>query len=309
MYAVGATLSALRQPALWNKSRTLTMLLLVCGVTSLVNPNGWKLHLHIVNFLRSPELSTVTTEFASPNFHTVGMHGFLLLLFLLGTALLIIRPQFDATDVLLVGGWGYFALLSARNVPIFALIVTPLLAQWITGFLQASDGIWWCRLYREWVARVILKNSASSTAIVIATVVCMTLVMAKPGIAGGAPVLVTDFPPDHYPTDVVDYLRSHPNLVHGKMFSLFIWSGYLEFSFPEHQPFVDSRNDFYGVDVTREFRTANEPKPGWEAVFEKYHVDWTMLPPQHPLNQILQLRPDWQLVFSNHQALVYSRRP
>lgn len=36
MYAVGATLSALRQTASWNKSRTLTMLLLVCGVASLL---------------------------------------------------------------------------------------------------------------------------------------------------------------------------------------------------------------------------------------------------------------------------------
>ncbi len=106
----------------------------------------------------------------------------------------------------------------------------------------------------------------------------------------------------------MNYLRAHPGLVHGEMFNLFIWSGYLEFSFPEHKPFVDSRNDFYGVDIMREFRRANEPKPDWEAVFDKYHVGWTMLPAQHPLNQILHLRPDWQLVFSNRQALVYLRR-
>jgi hypothetical protein len=309
MYAIGTTLSALRQPALWSQSRILTLLFLMCGATSLVNPNGWKLHRHILRFLASPELSTATTEFASPNFHTVGMHGFLLLLFLLGMALLIIRPKLNTTDILLVGGWGYFALLSARNVPIFALVVTPLLAQSISGFLQVNDRTWWCRLYREWVARVIPRDGAAGTVIVIAAVVCLTLVVAKPAIAGGPPVLATDFPPDRYPTEVVVYLRTHPDLVHGEMFSLFIWSGYLEFSFPEHKPFIDSRNDFYGVDLMREFRTANEPRPGWEAVFARYHVGWTMLPPQHPLNQILRLHPDWQLVFSNREALVYSRRP
>jgi hypothetical protein len=309
MYAVGATFNAWRQAASWNTSRVLTILLLACGAASLVNPNSWKLHLHIVNFLRSPELSSVTTEFASPNFHTVGMHGFLLLLFLMATALLIIRPQLDATDVLLMGGWGYFALLSARNVPIFALIVTPLLAQWINGYLRANELARWCRRYREWATCVILKTGTASIALVIAAVVCMTLVVAKPSLAGGEPVLATDYPPDHYPTDVVDYLRVHPDRIHGEMFNLFIWSGYLEFASPEHKPFVDSRNDFYGVDLTREFRKANEPKPGWEDVFTKYRVGWTMLPAQHPLNQILKLRPDWQLVFSNRQALVYSRQP
>jgi len=307
MHAIGTALSALRQSASRNKARVLTTLLFACSAASLVNPNSWKLHLHILGFLRSPELSTVTTEFASPNFHTAGMQGFLLLLLLLGAVLLIIRPKLNATEVLLVGGWGYFALLSARNVPIFALVATPFLAQWITEFLQTSDHFGWCRSYRERTARV-MPGGPAGAVIIITAVVCTTLIMAKPAIAGGAPVLATDFPPDRYPTDVVDYLRAHPSLIHGEMFNLFLWSGYLEFAFPEEKPFVDSRNDFYGIGLMREFRIVNDPKPGWEVVFAKYHVDWTMLPAQHPLNQILQLCPDWQLVFSNRQALVYSRR-
>ena len=79
--------------------------------------------------------------------------------------------------------------------------------------------------------------------------------------------------------------------------------GYLEFALPERKPFIDSHNDSYGVGLVREFRTANEPKPGWEAVFAKYNVGWTILPVQHPLNRILELSPHWTRVFSNQQAL------
>lgn len=308
MYALGNAITARAQSHLRKKTRIFAILLLVCGVASLLNPNGWGLHLYILGFLRSPELSTVTTEFTSPNFHTVGMQGFLLLLFLLGTALLIIRPKLNATDVLVIGGWGYLTLLSARNVPIFTLIVIPLLAQWINEYLRANEITWWCRLYRESAARVVLPDGAAGTAIVIAAVVCLTLVMAKPTIAGGAPVLATDFPPDRYPVDAVEYLRTHPDVVHGEMFNLFLWGGYLEYSLPQHKAFIDSRNDFYGLVLLREFHTVNGPKPGWETVFAKYHIDWTILPVQHPLNQILQLRPDWQLVFSNQETLVYSRQ-
>ena len=307
MYALGTAIDAWRQATSRGKSMILTALLLTCGVASLANPNGWGLHTHIFSFMQSRELSTVTTENASPNFHTVGTHGFLLLLFLLAATLLIIRPHLYAADVLLIGGWGCLALFSARNIPIFALVVTPLLAQWLTECMQANPKSWWGRLYRESTAHVSAVRQTVDGATVIAVVVCMLLVVAKPRIAGGEPLLATDFPPDRYPTAVVDYLRTHPDVVHGEMFNYFLWGGYLELALPERKPFIDSRTDSYGVGLVRDFRTANEPKPGWEAVFAKYNVGWTILPVQHPLNRILELSPHWTRVFSNQQALVFLR--
>jgi hypothetical protein len=309
MHALGTAIDARRHGTFRGKSMILTGLLLTCGVASLANPNGWGLHTHIFSFMQSRELSTVTTEFASPNFHTVGARGFLLLLFLLAAALMIIRPKLCATDVLLIGGWGCLALFSARNVPLFALVVTPLLAQWLTESMQANPDSWWGPLYRESTARVSAARQAVDDATVIAVVLCLLLVVAKPKIAGGEPLLMTDFPPSRYPTAVVDYLRTYPDAVHGEMFNCFLWGGYLEFALPERKPFIDSRTDSYGVGLVREFRTANEPKPGWEAVFAKYNVGWTILPVQHPLNRVLELSPHWSRVFSNQQALVFSRVP
>jgi hypothetical protein len=307
MHALGSAVDARRQVSSRNKSMILAALLLACGAASLANPYGWELHARILGFMRSQELSTVTTEFASPNFHTVGTHGFLLLLFLLTAALMIIRPKLRATDVLLMGGWGYLALFSARNIPIFALVVTPLLAQWLTESMQISPDSWWGSLSRKSPARVSAVRQAIDGVTVVAVVLCVLLVVAKPRIAGGEPMLATDFPPGRYPTAVVDYLRSHPDAVRGEMFNYFLWGGYLEFALPERKPFIDSRNDSYGIGLVREFRIANEPKPGWETVFTKYNVGWTILPVQHPLNRILELSPHWTRVFSNQQALVFSR--
>lgn len=307
MYALGTAIDAWRRAASRNKWMILAALLLACSAASLANPYRWGLHAQILGFMRSRELSTVTTEFASPNFHTVGTHGFLLLLFLLAATLLIIRPHLYAADVLLIGGWGCLALLSARNIPIFALVVTPLLAQWLTKSMQANPKSWWGRLHRESTARVSAVRQTVDGTTVIAVVVCMLLVVAKPRIAGGEPLLATDFPPGRYPTAVVDYLRTHPDAVHGEMFNYFLWGGYLELALPERKPFIDSRTDSYGVGLVRDFRTANEPKPGWEAVFARYNVGWTILPVQHPLNRILELSPHWTRVFSNQQALVFLR--
>lgn len=307
MHALGSAVDARRQASSRNKSMILAALLLACGATSLANPYGWELHARILGFMHSRELSTATTEFASPNFHTVGTHGFLLLLFLLTAALMIIRPKLRATDVLLMGGWGCLALFSARNIPIFALVVTPLLAQWITEFMQINPDSWWGSWYHESPARVSAVRPAIDGVTIVVVVLCVLLVVAKPGMVGGEPLLATDFPPGRYPTAVVDYLRTHPDAVHGEMFNYFLWGGYLEFALPERKPFIDSRNDSYGIGLVREFRIANEPKRGWETVFAKYNVGWTILPVQHPLNRILELSPHWTRVFSNQQALVFSR--
>jgi len=307
MYALGSAIDAWSQSTSPARPKLLVALLLVCGVASLANPSGWELDRHIVSFLRSRELSTVTTEFTSPNFHTIGMRGFMLLLFLLAVALMIIRPNPHATDVLLLGGWGCLALVSARNVPVFALVVTPLLSQWITGFIQTHHDSQWSQRYRKWTTNITAINRASSDAVIAAVMAGVLLLMAKPRIVGGTPLLATDFPPTRYPTVALDYVRAHPDAIHGEMFNDFLWGGYIEFSFPQRKPFIDSRNYSYGIELVREFRTANGPKPGWERVFAKYNVGWTILPVQHPLNRILELSPDWLLVFSNQSALVFSR--
>lgn len=289
MYALGSTISGWRRPAAGHKPGTLWALLLVCVVALLVNPNSWALPAHLVSFLQSRELATLTTENASLNFHIPILHGFSLLLFVLALVLLIIRPKLDATDVLLVGGWGYFALLYGRNVSIFALVVTPLLAQWLTELAQT---------HRECTMQVTAINRTADAATILAAIVCGVLLI-KSRIA-------TDFPSDRYPTAAVDYLRAHPEAVHGEMFNALLWGGYMEFYLPGRKPFIDSRNDFYGIDLVRDFAIPDGPKAGWKAVFARYNVGWTILPVQHPLNRILELSPDWTLVFSNQQALVFS---
>lgn len=307
MYAVGSAVDAWRRSASLGKSKPLAALFVICAVACLVNPAGWRLPAQIASFLGSRELSTVTTEFASPNFHTVGMHGFLILLFLLATGLIVIRPKRTATDILLIGGWGYFALLSARNVPIFALVVTPILAQWFSEFIRANQGSPLVRRYRDWTAGISTTGRKGDAVIIAIAALGVLLLVAKPAIAGGAPLLATDYPSNRYPVAALDYIRAHPDAVHGEMFNYFLWGGYIEFALPQHKPFIDSRNYSYGIDLFHEFQTANEPKPGWEAVFAKYNVGWTMLPVQHPLNRILELSPQWTLVYSNQLTIIFSR--
>jgi len=295
----------------WRNARTLALLAAACLAASLVNPNGWKLHAQIVHFLRTPELSTFANEFRSPNFHSGSTQGFLLELLILGLTLLIARPQLSVTEILLVGVWGYFALHSVRNVPIFALVVTPVIAAPLNAFLREPRDAAWARFYRQASANIAsLDRGASGRWPVVVAVAALVVVIARPAWLGMPPLLKTELLPDRFPVAAVEKFVKSPQgnqVLRGEMFNEYGWGGYLMLVLPERKVFIDGRNDFYGRELIEEFNTVDDVKPGWEQVLNKYHVGWTLLPPKHPLNSLLALHPDWKRVYADDVAVIYVR--
>ena len=306
VYCLGAAFERNRSNA-----RTLVLLAVACLLASLLNPNGWKLHAQILNFLHTPELSSLANEFRSPNFHSGSTHGFLIELLILGAMLLIARPRLRATEILLIAAWGYLALHSVRNVPIFALVITPVLAAYLDKFLREPHEGAWSHLYRKVSADITGLNHAARGHVPVAIVVAaLIVVIGKPGWLGISPVLSTELLPDRFPVAAVKSFltKRHTNLVlHGEMFNDYGWGGYLMLTLPERRVFIDGRNDFYGRDLVEEFNAVDEVKPQWEQVLAKYNVGWTLLPPKHPLNSLLTLQAGWKRVYTDDVAVIYSR--
>jgi hypothetical protein len=277
----------------WPKTTGLLGVAAAALAASLVNPNGWRLHAHIIEFLRTPVLAGFANEFASPNFHSGGMRGFLLVLLVLGVLLMVKRPRLSATEVLLIGAWGVFALRSVRNVPVFALTLTPILAEHL--------GLW--RRCRDLSAKLsALHKAADGRALVTAAVLAMAAAAVKP-------VLSTEILPSRFPVEAVKWLKKHPEAVRGEMFNDYGWGGYLLLALPERRVFVDGRNDFYGADLIEEFNVVDDAKPGWDGVLEKYGVGWTILPGKHPLNRLLERHAGWSLAWTDDVATLYRREP
>ncbi len=280
-----------------------------CAAASLINPNGWHLHAHIVQFLREPVLAKFTNEFRSPNFHSDAMRGFFLQLLTLGALLILVRPRLRATDVLLIGVWGYLALQTVRNVPIFAIIVTPILAEYWQAAIHSAHPSRMMDWYRALSANVTrIDRSTDGSALVAVVLVLLLGVLAKPTLFGGGPIVVTEILPDHFPVSATRFITANPRAVRGEMFNDYGWGGYLLLALPEHKVFVDGRNDFYGPELIQDFDTVNRAHPGWEDVLRKYKVDWTILPRAHPLNELLALNKDWTLSYTDQVAAIYSRR-
>lgn len=291
------------------KALTLVGVTVACLASSLINPNGWRLHAQVLDFLRTPELAGFTNEFRSPNFHSGGTRGFVLELLVLGGMLLIVRPRLSRTEILLVGVWGYFALHAVRNVPIFAIVATPILTRHWNTFLQSSRESRWLDRYRRISGRITeLHRSADGRVLIVLAVIVLSAIIVRPRLLGGTPVISTDILTNRFPVAAVAWLRTNDAVVVGNMFNDYSWGGYLMLELPDRRVFVDGRNDFYGKELIDEFNTVDDVKPGWDSVFDKYRVGWTILPPNHGLNALLALQPDWRRVYVDDVAVIYGRR-
>ncbi len=294
------------------KTMDFAALLGVCLLASLINPNGWKLHEQVIGFLCAPTLSSLTSEFHSPNFHSASIDGFLIELVILGFVLLVIRPRFQPVEILLIGAWGYCALRSARNIPVFALVVTPVLAPYLNVWLSQLPENIWTKFYRKLSADVSGLDRLSDGRLLAGLLAgALLAVIAVPRMTGSRPVIATEIPTNQFPVAAVQFLNTDAarGAIHGEMFNSYGWGGYLMLVLPERKVFIDGRNDFYGEQLVNEFNQPDEVKPGWEDVFTKYHVGWTILPPAHPLSNLLALRADWKQVYRDDVAVIYAQQP
>ncbi len=278
-----------RRPEQIRNMRVLGGLLAACSAATLLNPNGWKLHQIIIHYLRHSEFVGQVNEFLSPNFHSADMRGFEIQLLLLSLLLLGIRPPWSRSEILLIGAWGYFAFHSVRNVPIFALVVTPIFAE----HLKKHFPQWWETL----VSHIEAINRSAAGKIWMAVAFGCVLLLQPP----------TEPSSEVFPKAAVEYLKSHPDAMRGRMFNPDHWGGYLLVELPEQKVFMDSRHEFYGRALLYDYLEVVRGEPEWLGILDKYDVEWTLLPTVHPLNQLLKLRQDWEQVHVDPVAAVFRR--
>ena len=144
IYWCGATVDVLRGqgPAATRRWRTYTLAGLLCGAASLVNPQGIRLHLYVLAFVRSPYLRDWFTEYASANFQSATARPVLIWLALLFGTLVWCRQRWRFAEYAVVGLWTYAGLYAVRNVPLMAVLSAPILAGAWSAHGRASARVW-----------------------------------------------------------------------------------------------------------------------------------------------------------------------
>lgn len=273
------------------RQKHLVLVLVSTVAASLVNPAGYKTILNSFAYTGESFLLQFTNEYNSPDFHSFLFWPFLAMIALT----IVLRLKLSPTKLLLTLSWTAFALYSFRNIPLYAIVVTPILADGISS--------WWAGLGRgphggrvAEYAKIEKQVSGGLLAIVFVALIAVTLARS-PGSAYA-------FEPGFFPIAALESVGADPPGEH--VFNEFQWGGYIEFCcHPNVTVFIDGQTDYYGAELTMEYDEAIRGTIAWRDVFAKYEVDWVVISPDVGLAQVLVEADDWEEAYRDETAVVF----
>lgn len=284
--------------------------LALAGLVSLaavgLNPVGYALLPHVLSYFRHRLLVDNTVEYLSPNFHDLGPQLFAGLLLLAVASLAAIPRRVSLAEVALMAIWTFFALYSARNIPLFVVICLPTVGRLATEAFQAltrsSEG--------DGVRKPGLAARLAATERMVGRPLLPTLgiVLAMLVTSGGLGELrpTVGFDPKAFPVQALP--RAEELNVRGNLFNHFPWGGYILFAgYPKHRVFIDGQTDLYGEDLTRDYMKVVHLEPDWETVLDRYQIGWILIPHQSPLSLLLARTPGWRLSYQDETADIFVR--
>ncbi len=286
-----------RQP-----NRQTGQILLLIGFSALAvtfaNPSGWLLWQTSLGYIGNQYLVDHTAEYLSPNFHLSPLRPFLLLLALFLFALSR-GIRLELRQSILLAGWAAMSLYSVRNVPLFAIVTAPLLAQILQTAATKLP-----RLQRQERNLAHIENQLHGFFFPILGIILLAGAFSS-GIRLDTAGKGNIYNPEIFPVQAVTWLEENPQA--GKVFNYFPWGGYLLYRHGvQAQVFIDGQTDFYGEALTREYETVLLAKDGWQDVMEKYGVGWAILPADLSLAGTLA-QNGWREAYRDETAVILVR--
>jgi hypothetical protein len=279
------------------RARHHTGALLLALVASLLNPNGFRLLGHVFGFFGNSAILAQTQEFLSPDFHTTNGKIFLAVLLLVIGALAWSRRRPPVTSLLVLLATIAFALISQRNIELFAITALPLLAL----HLDAE----WRAMPRLTSAKAVFqREAAGSYAGVGAAVISVIMIgiAAAGGSVAGATVVPNQFDERAFPVRAVAKARAAK--LPGRMYNNFIWGGYLLLKWPEQRVFIDGGTDHYGEKLFNEWIQVWNLDPGWRDIMKRWKIDFALIPPGSRLADELERDHGWTEWYRDSTAVI-----
>ncbi len=289
-------------PMIRQQKRMLTVVLLLAVAATVVNPVGPGIWSHVTGHLANDFFMDITEEFRSPDFHAPW--GKLLLIVILGVAVLLKRAAAPLPWLGLAILLGTIAatLVSARHIALFATLGLPWLAMLRRDTPAATVDT--DQAEASWPEHPLAASSpelrAATNNVVSVIAIAILILLTNGRFAPRA-----QFDPATFPVRALGALPA--DQLTGAVFNEMEWGGYLLYAYPEVPIFIDGHADFFGEEVVREYLAARYGGPEWSNVLDRYEVQWTVTRSDAPLNQLLELSENWELVLDDGLAAVYAR--
>ena len=318
-YAIGAAAGALVQGTrrtAWVRARKYLLTAGACAMASLLNPYGYRLHVHVAQYLGASFYFQRISEFQSADFHSVTAAYFetLLVLAIAAAGWHLVAGRW--VHVLLLLSWSHLALFSVRNIPIFAVVSAPgiglAMREWLEYMGSFHPPRWPGKIDASLAELEIglrmIANSHGRKHWHLApclTVLALALLLSHPGRVSA---LHAEFDRSRFPADAATFLSLQESARFIRLYSSWQWGGYLIYRlWPSVRVFDDGRTDFYGPVFVEDGLRAWNACPDWDAILARDRVDAALLPIDSALATVLRERSDWKLVYHDRVALLFEK--
>ena len=280
----------------WKGIRWLAVITVACFLAAVLNPNGPELWIYPFFTLGSGAMQQYIQEWQSPNFHLNIFWPFAALLGIGVFSFIVGKKRPAWIDILLFIGTGAAGLLSARHIPLFAIVASPIIARYLLATLEGS------RLYpilsgqqtTHMTGRLQVLNWLL---LILGVAVAVYWTSNKTGQNEAAIA-------EQFPVMAVDYLEES-GLAESRGYNSYNWGGYLIWR--GVPVYVDGRADVYGDDFLQTYRKTFDLTSQWREPLDEYEVDYVLMESSHPLLTLLAADEDWDEAYRDHVAAIYLR--
>lgn len=288
-----------------SQNKHLFIVLVVCGVFSLVNPNGIWGALEPLTIFKSYGYLIVENQsvtFLERINHTAGLHFTLLKSMLAVMAALLVastvklRHRINIEIILLGIVVSIMAWFGLRNFPFFGFFALPVLAYCLVGFRLKSTN----KIFIAYVAAISLLIFAGGIYrdyLVVQAREITEGIGLLPGVQSSA-----------------EFFKQ--NNISGPIFNDYDIGGYLIYNlYPEQKVFVDNRPEAYSVDFFQNIYIPAQQDPAkWQALYSQYQFNsiffsYRDLTPWAQAFLIARVQdPAWAPVFVDSYNIIFLKR-
>jgi hypothetical protein len=288
----------------WRGVGALALAVAGCAFVIPLNPYGFQLYLYPLRTVSIGVLQDFIQEWQSPNFHALGAQVFIWLLLATLAAIGLSRRRVLFTDLALLGGFTYLALLAGRNLAMAALIAAPILTR--------HAAAWLADLHAEHPRlAAVLDPSPSAVQRPLLNWALLVLVLLAALVKTADASLPTTNEKalaSFLPLEAAKFVeQARPA---GPMFNSYNWGGYLVWRlYPDHPVFVDGRTDLFDDALLTEYLRAAQGRADYASILARYGVKLVFVEQDSLLAERLQANPTWRQIYRDELAVVFQAAP
>jgi hypothetical protein len=275
----------------------------LCVAATFINPYGWHLHQHIYRYLTDSELLDRIAEFQSLSFHSGSAPLFEIMLLLACFAALWNLQSGRLAPALAVAVWAHFALVSARHIPLFAIVAAAPVARFLQDQLQRLRRVAALSEAATTVSDICeelrsMERPPRLYALTAASVVLLAVLF----MAGKKPFL-PQFDSDSFPAQALPFIPASGG---NRIFTSDQWGDYLIYRlYPTQKVFFDGRSDFYGIDFVKINQRIAGAEHDWKELLRSFRIQLVILKPETPLSAVLKITPGSRMLFDDGKVIVF----